>query len=130
MNRSPPAPTPTHHIPTLWQVAVPHTQLTFTALAGRGGNVTVTLSVGGQAAPPLQLRYRPPSLRAVDVDPAALESDSLDCTQGPVSVGGLNATLVVYGADFGLPGAAVVLVNGQAMEVDAARTSRVNQNAL
>ena len=32
----------------------------------------------------------------MDVDPAASEFDSLDCTQGVESVGRLYATLVVY----------------------------------
>jgi hypothetical protein len=45
-------------------------------------------------------------------------------------VGRLNATLVVYGRDFGLPGAAVVLVNGEHVEVNAVRTPSLTQDAL
>lgn len=112
-------------------MSVAHSQLTLSALPGVGGNVTLALSVGGQRSPVVtQLRYRGPSIRAVDVDPAASESDSLDCTQGEKSVGRLNATLVVYGRDFGLPGAAVVLVNGEHVEVDAVRTPSLTQDAL
>lgn len=107
-----------------------HSQLTLSALPGSGGNVTLALSVGGQRSPLVLLKYRGPSIRAVDVDPAASESDSLDCTQGVESVGRLNATLVVYGRDFGLPGAAMVLVNGQTMDVDASRTPSLTHDAL
>jgi hypothetical protein len=121
-----------HSTVTLFaQVSVAHSQLTLSALPGVGGNVTLGLSVGGQQSPLVtQLRYRGPSIRAVDVDPAASESDFLDCTQGVESVGRLNATLVVYGRDFGLPGAAVVLVNGERVEVDAVRTPSLTQDAL
>lgn len=104
---------------------VPHSQLRFSTIPGPGGPIVLTLSVGGQTPGvgtlPRNLSYRGPSISAVDVD--SDHQEDVDCSSGPVSVGAANATLVVYGANFGVPGAATVLVNGVPCAVDPLRAS-------
>ena len=69
---------------------------------------------------PLTVQYYPPSVSSV----ALFDNDPLfDCTNGVDSVGSRNATLVVYGANFGSGQATSVSVNGEQCAIVASRSS-------
>lgn len=87
------------------RVSSPHTSFVFSAPEGPGGAVALGLEVGGQPVGDAgawlpSLAYRAPVLR----DPTLFDStDPFDCspTIDPWPLTGGNATLLLFGSDFG-----------------------------
>ena len=94
--------------------------LQFQTPAAAGGAATLALSVGGQRVDPtitpqsLTIQYYPPTVSSI----ALFDNDPLfDCTNAVESVGARNATLVVYGANFGTGEQTSVTINGQRCDI-------------